>query len=125
MRLGQSHVRVFMKRGFMGNNESNASTNLSRGGLWDITPLQVANEMLPRKVRCSQKLVMYRGNHFCQCIVLCFMNQRWSLSPRQKTLTIVPSIVEKSGSKLFEQVICIKMNGTNSLTKKITRRHVY
>jgi hypothetical protein len=61
---------------------------------------------------------MYRGNHFYQCIVLCLTNQRWSLSPRQKALTIVPSLAKKSGSKLFEQVICIKMNGTNSFTRK-------
>ncbi len=47
MRLGQSHVKAFMKKGVMGNNRSNASRSLSRGRLWDITPLQVANEMLP------------------------------------------------------------------------------
>lgn len=49
MRLGQSHVNVFMKKGVMGNNESNPIRSLSRGGIWDITLLQVANEMLPRK----------------------------------------------------------------------------
>jgi hypothetical protein len=30
MKLGQSRVRVFMKMGVMGNNESNASNSLSR-----------------------------------------------------------------------------------------------
>ncbi len=49
MRLGQSHVKAFMKKGVMGNIRSNANVSLSRGGLWDISPLQVANEMLPRK----------------------------------------------------------------------------
>lgn len=60
------------------------------------------------KVRCSQKLIMYKGNHFYQCIVLCLINQRWSLSPRPKALTIVPSLRKNQGQNYLSMLYALK-----------------
>lgn len=109
MRLCQSHVKVFMKRGLW-EQWIKCKHEFIKRWVMGYNSFKSNQWNVAKKVRCYQKLVMYRGNHFYQCIVLCLMNQRWSLSPRQKALTIVPSLVEKSGSKLFEHVICIKMN---------------
>jgi hypothetical protein len=51
MRLGQSHVGVFLQ-----------GVALWGGRLWNITPLQTASEVLPHIARCSQKLIMHSYN---------------------------------------------------------------